>query len=193
MHITRWGRTREANPFMVPPDAGALAVLSLPEARIQWPVSDHRTAGTVYPMAPLPVTGGQGAYYDLEIHLSDNFIDVAAESIVGYLDPKCGCGTDLRVEPADADIFGHQRILRTCPKCSASFQPQDQEVEMVGGAEEGEMSVAGGVTYRFAIVIECGKCWQPDQTNRDPKATAAFVALCEQELGCNLYQVGVFG
>jgi hypothetical protein len=199
MHITKWSGKRAAAPFAVPPDTAALAVLAGPQARIQWPVSDNLTAGTVYPITPVPKVSqlaGQGVYYDLEIHVSDDFVDVGGESIVGYMDPKCGCGGDLRVEPADDDVFGHQRIRRTCPKCSAAFRPQDQEVEMVGGVEEAELSVAGGVTYRFAIVIDCGKCWHSDQSGgveRDPKASAEFVALCERALGCDLYQVGVFG
>ena len=49
----------------------------------------------------------------------------------------------------------------------------------------------GGITYRFAIVVDCGKSLPTNET-AEPATTAEFKRVCEAALGVVLYEVAEF-
>ena len=49
--------------------------------------------------------------------------------------------------------------------------------------------VIGGAMYRFAVVIDCGKCI-PERGPSAIKANPLFLKLCERVMGHEFYEVG---
>ena len=122
-----------AAPFPVPPSPDAMRILAGPEALIRWPVENLAQADLQYPLTPVPDFGrrgegayGEGPYYDLELHLSDDFIHTDSETIDVLPQTSCDCGTQLEYEPDLEDVFFAARIRRLCPACGRAFRPQDQ-------------------------------------------------------------------
>lgn len=136
----------------------------------------------------------EGAYFDLELHFSDDFVS-ARNEMIDPVDALCDdCGQDLAYEPdVMPDTFGAGRIRRSCPKCSSPFRPQDHVVVFRDGMTGQESELKGGATYRFAIVVDCGKCWRTDaEPDAPPVATSEFLDVSSRALSVPLSGVGHF-
>jgi hypothetical protein len=163
--------------------------LNTPEFILQWSVDERRLANVRHPLADVVEGQEQGAYYDIRLHFSDDFIEIASELI----DPpvaQCTCGEDLGYQP-ETDIFYAGRIRRTCPACGGTYRPQDHVSLYRDGITGVERDLIGGANHRFAIVIDCGKHWRT-RTERPPVASAEFSETSRAALGALLYEVGDF-
>lgn len=165
---------------------------------IQWPVQNRRESGITHPLADIDETA-DSAYYDLELHFSDDFVDVQNEMIF-VEEAQCSCGEDLQHDHSfddlarGADIFYAGRVRRACPNCGELFRPQDHTALYTHGITGAESELPGGAMYRFAIVIDCGKCWRTISGEKDaiPVARKEFIETCSAAIGAPLYQVGYF-
>lgn len=169
-----------------------LGVVSKGELILQWPVTNTLEARLKNPLGLVDEV--EGTYFNLELHFSDDFVSHSTE-MIDPPDARCSnCRKDLEYWPdADADIFYAGRIRQVCPACSMSFRPQDHAIAYRDGitGEEGELK--GGATYRFAIVIDCGKSWRTDGSDEvAPVATSEFLEVSSRALGIPLYGVGYF-
>lgn len=163
--------------------------LSVPEFILKWEIEDRRLAGLTHPLADIVEGAEQGAYYDIKLHFSDDFVEIISELI----DPPpsiCTCGEDLLYDP-EADIFYSARIRRVCPVCSEPSRPQDHAGSYRDGITGVESELIGGANHRFAIVIDCGKHWQTS-TDRPPSVSPAFAEISTSTLGGLMYEVGDF-
>jgi hypothetical protein len=190
LRIKRSGRNREADAFAVPCDARALAVLGEPSALIQWPVDNTKLSGTHYPMEPVPDLRDVGPYYQLELRICADYVNESSETLDGLWGAECACecGKALDYTAAEDDPLWVGRIRHLCPDCGTEFRPQDHMSEGRDGFTGKGYELRGGACYRFAIVIDCGKCFIPE-----PQATAVFLQTCSNALGVELYQVGSYG
>lgn len=157
------------------------------ELRIVWSVRAEPPPSVRYPLTHRP----PGAVtWSLELHRSADYVYPVAEGI----DPvptTCTCGEDLafhwdedELVPAFAASSG---IFAECEACSRTFDPAKNAAAVAnpfGGPAE---TLRGGAAYRFALKVDCGKCFVPD-------ASLAFapelVALVEEEFGRAFVQVG---
>jgi hypothetical protein len=155
---------------------------------LAWPVSDLAGTTLRYPLRPCP----DDPYHELQIHLCPDYVYHCSELI----DPlttevRCPCGESLEFGPPAGvpDVFYSGRIHFICPSCGKEFQPE-QLTARVRNAWTGEELglIAGAAIYRFAIIVDCGKCLPPSDTGAidfEPD----LVALCQTQLGCSFYQV----
>ena len=160
------------------------------ESRVEFPLLHADRIGVQYPLvcdSGIP----DDAYYEIEIHLSEDYVHQCSECI----DPvptKCQCGEDLQYWPADdEDVFYAARIRTRCPKCSRAFDPARFSVSFRDGFTGNESAIKGGAAYRFALVIDCGKCI-PHPKKPPLKANPRLIELCQTVLRIEFYQVGDF-
>jgi hypothetical protein len=186
----------QSKPFSFPPEGDSRSALSEPGALIQWRMNDYISLGTVYPLDTLPDPGWRPSY-GLEIHLCDDFTNKDTDAYGGscrQISTHCTCGHDLLYETTGIRFEEH-RVRRTCPKCGKLFRPQDQIAEIAIGATGGKYEERGGLCYRFAIVVDCGKempqC-EDEGGLRDAKAQVGFMETCRSALGIELYEVSYY-
>jgi hypothetical protein len=187
-------------PFSITPLAPALYALSSSGAYIFWNDYSYAQPDVAYPFGVIDNAtdfGSQGPWYSLAIQVSDDYINHPTDNyggLDGYckqLNTQCACGYDLRYA-----IFGARRddyrVHRLCPTCAREFRPQDQIVEMRDGTSGLKYVERGGLCYRFMISVECGKSGPSGQHGRDPRVTIEFMALCQEALGIDLYEVSEY-
>lgn len=183
----------------VPLDAAVKTELADADFRLTWPIETAWTAGLKYPLDHMPRTprGGEGPGFNLEIHSLGDYVYLTSDLVAAYpnIDPASrpvACkvsGTNLHYAAERVanmfDLMG-SRIRHTCPTCSTIFKPQERSVAVKDGWTAETRQQPGGATYRFAIVIDCGKA-VPENS---PTVTPEFKALSEAALGQPLYEVG---
>jgi hypothetical protein len=156
---------REESSFPCPFSAGDLTALREQDYQIVWHVESTNESGIKYPLTPFPEWGD--AYYDLELHLAKDFVYHCSELIDPFKEVVCDCGRSLvysddkaleTVSPeAILRIFFASRIHRFCPWCGRPFRPQSLVARVRDGRTGEAQKRAGGATYLFAVVIDCGK------------------------------------
>ena len=178
----------ESKSFVFPPIGESEEALSAPGAVIQWEIRDYLKLGTRYPLDQLPDPGWRPSY-NLNIHLCDDFTEAA--EVYGLpstaLNTVCACGHQLKYETKGIP-FEEERIHRACPSCGEPFRPQDQIVQMCDGSTGVPYEERGGICYRFAIVVDCGKESPNSDPPRDPRADPRFKKTCSAALATELYE-----
>lgn len=169
-----------------------ISALQTGETILQWPVTNTLDTGLRHPLGLSDEV--EGTYFDLELHLSDDFVDYG-DAGIDPIDTKCACGEELAYSlwpDHEADIFYSGRVRRVCQSCGAAFRPQDRPVVCRDGLTGVESELMGGAVYRFAIVVDCGKCWRTTSDFPDTPLTATeeFVAVSSEALNTSLYQLG---
>ena len=178
-------------PFSYPPKGDSLAALSDLGALIEWRMNDYLKLGTIYPMQTSPEPQWAPSY-SLELHIVDDFINMDdGYSGCGKLNTVCNCGQQLEYVSIGIP-FDETRIRKTCSSCGRAFRPQDQIIELMEGATGTRFMQQGGLCYRFAIVVRCGKDFPgsaDSEPPRDPRVRAVFMQTCAGALGAELYEV----
>jgi hypothetical protein len=144
---------------------------------IRWPNSDLNRSGLKYPLTIIP--GPDGVYYDIEIHLATNPIYHSSEIIDPFSKISCVCGAAVEeLESPGEDPFYSSRLPNHCPACYAPINYAAMPMTIRDGWTGEESEAIGGVTYRFAMVVDCGKYW-PEQ---EAAVVPEFLAIIEQTL-----------
>lgn len=204
-------RLSPAKPFAIPIRGASFEALSSSGVSIEWPINNYTKVGTIYPLERVPDLAPYGDYgpsYKLRIIAVDDFVNEETDRIDGgckQLDTRCVCGHELSyVAP-----FDQVQIHRVCTACGTSFRPQDQLVEVTDGSSGRKYTVPGGVCYRFAIVVDCGKDYPfgpaedvrgEDGNNEsrsvaiesDVKASSKFLDCSSSALGIELRDIGIY-
>jgi len=158
-----------------------VAALEAGEVLAFFQTRDHLQENLQHPLVSPYVDGDEGGYCDLEFRFSDDFVANGNE----YIDPideTCRCGTVLGYWPEDGapDLFYSGRIHRVGPRCGEAFKPQER-LAAARNAMTGDNKppIRGGLTYRFAIVVDCGKS-RPMDADAEPTTTVEFKRTCER-------------
>ncbi|WP_435016405.1 hypothetical protein TA3x_003971 [Tundrisphaera sp. TA3] len=180
-------------PFACPPSAQDIAALGDRDYRLVWPVESSNESGLEYPLTPFPEWGD--AYYDLELRMAGDYVYHCSGLIDPFDDVACRCGLGLDYSEDDTDaaldrllVFHETRIRRLCPGCGTQFRPQDRTARVRDGRSGEVVDRPGGATYRFAIVVDCGKGFARE--GWPMRASQAFLKALEGALGRRFYQVG---
>lgn len=134
-------------------------------------------------------------YYAIQIQACDDYIHHVSE-LIDAVEAICLCGESLEYHPsADpeeelfGDIFYASRIKSQCPHCRNFFDPSNLEVTVRDAWTGAESVIRGGAIYRFAVLIDCGKCI-PQPKHSPIRANPSLLDLCQQVLGVGLCEVG---
>ncbi len=157
------------------------------ELRLVWPVQADAPLPLKY---PLSLTPEGKVSYSFEIHRADEYVYPAAEAI-GPVPTTCRCGEDQGFEWDEDELvpaFGASTgIFAECEECSRTFEPSKGTATLTNPFDGTKTEVFGGAAYRFALKVDCGKCFVSD-------ARLAFapelVALVENEFGRAFHVVG---
>jgi hypothetical protein len=155
------------------------------ELRLVWPVS-ARSLPLKYPLSRRP--DGE-VYYALEVHRAPDYVYPIAETI-DAVPTECPCGEDLSFDWDESILpaFGAATGIYTeCEECSRTFDPSKKSATITNPFDGSEQQIAGGAAYRFALRIDCGKCFVAD-----PKIAFAeeLVALVQDEFGRAFVEFG---
>jgi len=138
----------------------------------------------------MPYTGGDAEkiYYRLELHLCLDYLYHISEVIEPFeQSPTCHCGAELTYE-VDAEPFFDMRIAHACPTCGTAFDPTGLPcIGRDGWTGEG-FPLPGGATYRFALVVDCGKSFGNVAMSFHPN----LKGLVESVLQQSMYEVADF-
>jgi hypothetical protein len=178
-------------PFPCPCSSEDVAALSWRDFRLVWPVESSNESGLKYPLAPFPEWGD--AYYDLELRVAREFVYHCSEVIDPFDAVACDCGQPLEFFDRDEDferpsVFHDVRIFRTCPSCGRPFRPQRLTARVRDGYTGEAIQRAGGATYLFTVVIDCGKGFARD--GWPIRATEEFLGMVTQALDQEFYEIG---
>jgi hypothetical protein len=157
------------------------------ELRLVWPVRGPGASSLRYPLTHRP---DGDVYYALEIHRAYDFVYPASETI----DPvatKCPCGDDLSFEWDEEEVVPAFRsstgIFAVCEACSRTFDPSKTAAKITNPFDGRTEEVFGGAAYRFALKVDCGKCFVSDG---HLAFAPELVALVSDELGRDFREIG---
>ena len=149
-------------------DVGAMfANVETQDLRVRWPVERMGTTPLRYPLNREAPVGREEAYYDLELWLSDDYVPITSEVIEPLESEECSCGAALshELEGNPGSLFYASRLRRVCARCGEPFVPSTRSV-LIRDPETGAGHHEPAVAFRFALVVDCGKCW-PDPPQFD--------------------------
>jgi hypothetical protein len=148
------------------------------DAMVEWPNSNLKLSGLNYPLTVVP--GPEGVYYDIEIHLTEQTVYHTSEIIDPFDEIICSCGSEIEpFEPSESSPLYDPRLPNLCPSCRTVMNYAPLSMKVRDGWTGDESEAAGGVTYRFAIIVDCGKCWPESEATVTPE----FLAIVEKALG----------
>ena len=178
-------------PFTIPPTPEAWQAMS-GAVQIEWPIEDAKKMMIEYPF-DMPPANDMAQECTMQMLFSDDFNNVCPNPYMSSakLESICSCGIELGYE---ADNFGSKHnIRRLCPECGAAFKPQERTLATQDGCTGKPLEIRGGVCFRFAISIECGRnVPHQDTAAEDVLPSLRFMRLCEHALGLELYAVGAY-
>jgi hypothetical protein len=157
------------------------------ELRLVWPVMGEAPLPVQYPLSRMP----EGELsWSLELHRAPEYVCPTSETI-GSISSTCACGEDLDFEWDEEEVvpaFGASTgIFAECDECSRTFDPAKGSATITNPFDGTTERLPGGAVHRFALKVDCGKCFVAD-------AKLAFapelVALVEKEFGRSFYEVG---
>jgi hypothetical protein len=178
-------------PFPCPCSSEDVAALGEQDFKLVWPVESSNASGLRYPLSPFPEWGD--AYYDLEIRVAREFVYHTSEVIDPFHEVTCECGRPLEFFDRNEEFerpsaFYDGRIYRICPSCGRPFRPQRLTARVRDGYTGEASQRAGGATYLFAVVIDCGKGFARE--GWPIRATEEFRVTVTQALGQEVYEIG---
>jgi hypothetical protein len=155
------------------------------ELRLVWRVES--SAQLKYPLTRRP---DGTVSYALELHRAHDYVYPSCETIEP-IPTMCVCGEDLGFHWDDEEVvpaFGASSgIFAECEACSRTFDPAKGGAILTNPFDRTKTQARGGAAYRFALKVDCGKCFVAD-----PGLAFApeLVSLVEEEFGREFFEVG---
>lgn len=157
------------------------------ELRLVWHVEGAAASGLRYPLSCRPE--GQ-VDYCVELHRASDYIYPVSQGIAP-LACRCSCGEELSFEWDPEEVvpaFGASTgIFAECEACSRTFDPAKGSAEIENPFDGTRSSVRGGAAYRFALKVDCGKCFVADAAL---SFAPELLASLEEEFGREFLQIG---
>jgi hypothetical protein len=164
----------------------AFEAVARDDRRVRWPVEAHGCTSLRYPLSVPPPSALEEAYYDVELWLADEYVYVTSEAIEPFDDTECACGASLDADGPSDTLFYAERLRVRCSACGAPHDVSKRVAVWRHPDTRESRSIDGGATFRFALVVDCGKCWpRPADFGVHPD----LKALCEASFGQPFYDV----
>jgi hypothetical protein len=84
-------------------------------------------------------------------------------------------------------LFYAPRMRTRCQACGRAFDPSERAATVRDPWTNEESKVRGGATFRFAVVVDCGKCWPAGESGFG--ANDELRKLCESHFNRSFYEV----
>jgi len=157
------------------------------ELRLVWRIEGAGQKALEYPLTRRP---DGPVTYMFELHRAHDYVYPICETIEAIA-TTCVCGEDLGFHWDEEEVvpaFGASSgIFAECEACSRTFDPTKGAAVLTNPFDRTKTPTRGGAAYRFALKVDCGKCFVAD-------AGLAFapelVSLVEEEFGREFFQVG---
>jgi hypothetical protein len=132
---------------------------------MDWHVQDLQQAGVRYPFVFDPYPDSGPPYFYIRLILGHEYFYETGENVVpfGESDTACACGEQLSYWTGWAHGVGSQRIHHVCPKCGRAYDPSGKAGTILDGWTGEPAPLLGGITFRFALVVDCHKYWPHDE------------------------------
>jgi hypothetical protein len=158
-----------------------------------WSVDLSESSGIRYPLEPVPFSDAVAArdfYFEVQLHLGHDFVYDTSETLDPFdPPPHCPRGHPVELESSHDDRpFFAPRLAVQCPTCGEAFDPTRLVATARNGWNGDPLLMQGGVTYRFALVIDCGKAFGGRPLHFHP----ALRGLVEQSLAHEFYEAERF-
>lgn len=150
------------------------------DIKLRWSTMNLGRSGLRYPLSQTPAS--EYVYYDIEIHLAANTVYCTSEIVEPFVEPiQCECGATLEPqEPPAHDFFYGMRLLDVCPGCGKTTNYSVLPMNFRNAWTGVECQGFGGITYRFCVVVDCGKMIPPQGTS----VHSDFQKIIEQTIQC---------
>jgi hypothetical protein len=158
-----------------------------------WSVDLSETDRLRYPLEPAPFADAIAArdfYFELQLHFGHDFVHDLSETIDPFSPPpQCPRGHPVELDSgADDRPFFAVRLAANCRVCGEAFDPTRLLATGRNGWNGDPIHLQGGATYRFALVIDCGKAFGSRPLHFHP----ALKELAGKTLAHELYEVERF-
>jgi hypothetical protein len=157
------------------------------ELRLVWRVEAGSSLAPKYPLTRRP---DGPVSYAFELHRAHDYVYPICETIEP-IPTLCVCGEDLGFHWDEEEVvpaFGASSgVFAECEACSRTFDPTKGAAVLMNPFDRTKTATRGGAAYRFAIKVDCGKCFVAD-----PGLAFApeLVSLVEDEFGREFFEVG---
>jgi hypothetical protein len=132
---------------------------------MDWHVQNLREAGVEYPFVFDPYPDSGPPYFYVRLILGQDYFYWTGENVMPFADTatKCACGEQLAYWTGWAHGVGSQRIHHKCPNCGRGFDPSGKSCRLIDGWTGVSSQLPGGLTFRFALVVDCHKYFPSDE------------------------------
>ncbi len=135
------------------------------ELVMEWHVQNQREAGVQYPFVFDPYPDSGPPYFYIRLILGHEYFYWTGENVMPFdeASTKCVCQEQLSYWTGWAHGVGSQRIHRACPRCGRGFDPSGRACEVLDGWTGVSTQLIGGLTFCFALVVDCHKYFPSDE------------------------------
>jgi hypothetical protein len=135
------------------------------ELVMDWHVRNLREAGVQYPFVFDPYPDSGPPYFYVRLILGRDYFYWTGENVMPFDDAttECVCGEQLSFWTDWAHGTPSQRIQMVCPQCGQRFDPSGKACDILDGWSGAPTPLIGGLTFRFALVVDCHKYWPHDE------------------------------
>jgi hypothetical protein len=165
------------------------------ELVLEWYVKDREETGVQFPFVFIPYPESGGRYFCVRLILGRDYFYWTGNSLLPFegLLTRCTCSQDLAYETGWSAGLGHERIHYTCPKCGRTFDPSGLSCEILDFWTKKASSLSGGLTFRFALVVDCHKNWpREEEAGRRYHLRPDFLDLWRTNIGVPFDLVNTF-
>jgi hypothetical protein len=159
-------RLRRSHDFTEEPfTPGWVEFHSQNELVLHWDVRNTDTAGVQYPFNFDPYPDSQPPYFHVFLILGDSYFYRTGDNVLPFDEQytTCACGEQLAHWIGWSEGAGSERIHRICPKCGKIFDPSEIACDLLDGWTRESQLLAGGLTFRFALMVDCHKSWPHEE------------------------------
>jgi hypothetical protein len=187
-YVQRPGDLRDESKYAALPIARSelehlFATIADEDRRVRWPVEHLRATPLRYPLSVASPMSAEDTYYDVELWLGREYIYVSNAADFG--ETLCICGAPLERE-VDDTLFYAQRLRLACDTCGALHDVSKRTASWRHPETNSPRLVPGGAAFRFALVIDCGKCWPQSS---DFAVHPELKTLCETCFAAPFYEL----
>jgi hypothetical protein len=145
-----------------------------------------------YPFVNKSPVSREDTYYEIKIDSSIDYVYHTSEMIEPFKTTTCRCGGQLEYALAyEGGIVYAIRLKTECPGCRRAFDPSTLEAPYRNGfTGDYAAPIRGGVSYLFAVIVDCGSCIPEADT--EVSIRPELKELCERHFGTPFYDVGDF-
>jgi hypothetical protein len=165
------------------------------ELVLDWYIHNAREARVEFPFAYDPYPDSERQYFSVRLVLGPNYFHWVGDTVMPFGEHQtvCKCSKQLAYATGWAAGLDSGRILYVCPQCGRNFDTSEISCEALEGKKGKSYVLAGGLTFRFGLVVDCQKYFPHDEEDlRKFVLRTEFLALWDLHIGTPFEQIATF-